>query len=91
MRQWGAYEALQSDTHGRVCRAAQHERNASTSVLQEDQWFGGSIVRQQKNIRMGLGQLAGNRKPERRRQPSSEAAQRSKLPSQAMPPVWSQP
>ena len=73
-----------------MCRAAQHARNA-TSMLQEDQWFGPSIARQQSNIRMGLGQLAGsNRKPEPIRQNSSDIAHR-KAPSQAMPPVWSQP
>jgi len=77
-------------THGIVCRAAQHARNAS-SVLQEDAWFGSSISRQQKNIRMGLGQLAGsNRKSKPRQQASKETAQHQ-IPSQAMPPVWSEP
>ena len=73
------------------CRAAQHAQNAS-SVLQESHWIGTSISTQQKNIRMGLGQLGtSSRAPKPRRRSNAEAAHRTKVPSQAMPPVWSQP
>lgn len=72
------------------CRAAQHARNAP-SQLAEDAWFGNPIAKQQKHIRMGLGQLAGkNRRPQPRRQNIRETSQHQ-IPSQAMPPVWSQP
>ncbi len=39
------------------CRAASSVRNASLSMsaLQEQKWIGGSIAKQQKNIRLGLG------------------------------------
>ena len=71
-------------------RAAQHARNAP-SALAEDAWFGNPIAKQQKHIRMGLGQLAGkNRRPQPRRQEIRETSQHP-VPSQTMPPVWSQP
>jgi hypothetical protein len=38
-------------------------RNASLSALHEQRWLGGSIITQQKNIRMGL--TRGGSKPKR--------------------------
>ncbi len=44
-------------------RAASVVRNASLSALHEQRWLGGSIITQQKNIRMGL--TRGGSKPKR--------------------------
>ena len=58
------FAAAKQASDGMVCcRAVSVARSASMSALHDQRWLGGSIVNQQKNIRMGL---AGSRsKPKR--------------------------
>ncbi len=64
--------------NGGCCRAASSVRNASLSTiaLQEQKWIGGSIMNQQKSIRMGLN---GSAPRGRHRQPGLRNPQAPKL------------